>query len=152
MQIVQPSRWGKADYVYNAETGIERFKTTYFFTLCGLPLLPTGTCLVKKKRKYWWAEPRKGEKLPLDWEQGLKVWIVVAVHADGVGMGDKLVAAIFLLSSSAHSRAARSKRVRLIIFISFRSISMWNWGHVQERKARECGATIVSPEEVSNTE
>lgn len=74
----QQSRWGKADYVYDAKTGIEHFKTTYFFTLLGLPVVPTGTFLVRKKKKYWWADVRKVKQMPLDWEQVLKVWIVVA--------------------------------------------------------------------------
>lgn len=71
-------RFGKADYVFNSETGIERFKTTVFVVLLWLPLIPTGTYMVERKRRFFSNEMPVLEKLPLDWEQVLKVWIVAA--------------------------------------------------------------------------
>jgi hypothetical protein len=70
-------RFGKANRVHDPETDIERFKTTIFIVLLCFPLIPTGTYLVERNR----ALPDKVtglEKLPLDWEQVLKVWVVAA--------------------------------------------------------------------------
>lgn len=70
-------RFGKASLVYDPEINLERFKTTIFIVILCFPLIPTGTYLVEKNR----ALPDKVtglEKLPLDWEQVLKVWIVAA--------------------------------------------------------------------------
>jgi hypothetical protein len=70
-------RFGKANRVYDPQTDIERFKTTIFIVLLCFPLIPTGTYLVERKR----ALPDKLtgiEKLPLDWEQVLRVWTVAA--------------------------------------------------------------------------
>ena len=41
-------RFGKAERIYNPETGMERFKTTVFVVFLWLPLIPTGTFLVEK--------------------------------------------------------------------------------------------------------
>jgi len=46
-------RFGKADRVYNPETGMERFKTTVFILLIWFPLVPTGTFLVERKRSWF---------------------------------------------------------------------------------------------------
>ena len=70
-------RFGTANRVYDPGTDIERFKTTIFILLLCFPLIPTGTYLVERNR----ALPDKVtglEKLPLDWEQVLKVWVVAA--------------------------------------------------------------------------
>jgi hypothetical protein len=70
-------RFGKANRVYDPETDAERFKTTIFIVLLCFPLIPTGTYLVERKR----VLPDKLigiEKLPLDWEQVLRVWVVAA--------------------------------------------------------------------------
>jgi hypothetical protein len=70
-------RFGKGDYLFDRETGLERFQTTVFVVLFCFPLIPTGTYLVERKREL----PDKViglEKLRLDWEQILKVWIVAA--------------------------------------------------------------------------
>jgi len=72
-------RFGKAERVYNAQTRIERFKTTVFVVLFWLPLIPTGTFLVERKRKFLSDEMTVLERLPLDWEQVLKVWVVASV-------------------------------------------------------------------------
>jgi hypothetical protein len=71
-------RFGKAGYEYSSETGMERFKTTVFIVLFWLPLLPTGTYFVERKKEFLSSEMTVLERLPLDWEQVLKVWIVVA--------------------------------------------------------------------------
>lgn len=69
-------RFGKAERIYNPETGIERFKTTVFILLFWFPLIPTGTFLVERKREFLSSQFIVLEKLPLDWEQVLKVWVV----------------------------------------------------------------------------
>ena len=71
-------RFGKAEYNYSSETGTERFKTTVFVVLFWLPLIPSGTYLVERKREFLSNQMTVLEKLPLDWEQVLKVWIVTA--------------------------------------------------------------------------
>jgi len=43
-----------------------------------LPLIPTGTYLVERKRKFPSNEMTILKKLPLDWEQVLEVWVVAA--------------------------------------------------------------------------
>lgn len=72
------SRFGKARYVYNSETGMEQFTTTIFIVLFYFPLIPTGTYLAERKREFLSNEITFMEKLPLDWEQVLKVWVVAA--------------------------------------------------------------------------
>ena len=81
--LVHPSgigrkRFGKAEYIFTAETGMERFKTTVFIVLFWFPLIPTGTYLVERRREFVSAEITVLEKIPLDWEQVLKVWVVAA--------------------------------------------------------------------------
>ncbi len=70
--------FGKADYVYNADTGTEQFSTTIFIVLFWLPLIPSGTFRVERKRAWFSNDMTVLERLPLDWEQVLKVWIVAA--------------------------------------------------------------------------
>ena len=70
-------RFGKGNYVRDPETGLERFTTTVFVVLFYFPLIPTGTYLVERKRVAP-NELRVMEKLHLDWEQILKVWVVAA--------------------------------------------------------------------------
>jgi len=70
-------RFGKGDRTYDSATGIERFKTTVFIVLFCFPLIPTGTYLVERKRGL--PDELVGlERLRLDWEQVLKVWVVAA--------------------------------------------------------------------------
>ena len=71
-------RLGNADRVYDPETGLERFRTTVFIVLFCFPLIPTGTYLVERKRRGSPDELNVLEKLPLDWEQILKIWVVAA--------------------------------------------------------------------------
>ena len=70
-------RFGRADRVLDPETGLERFKTTVFIVLFCFPFIPTGTYVVERQP----ALPDKLtslERLPLDWEQVLRVWAVAA--------------------------------------------------------------------------
>jgi hypothetical protein len=81
MFIVHPygigrKRFGKAEHIYNPETGMERFKTPVFVVFFWLPLIPTGTFLVQRKREFLSNQMTILERLPLDWEQVLKVWVV----------------------------------------------------------------------------
>lgn len=70
-------RFGKANRVYDAQTDVERFKTTLFVVLLCFPLIPTGTYLVERKRVF--PDKLTGiERLPLDWEQVLRVWVAAA--------------------------------------------------------------------------
>jgi hypothetical protein len=71
-------RFGKAEYSYDPETKMERFKTTVFVVVFWLPLIPTGTYLVERRREFLSNEMTVLEKVSLDWEQILKVWVVAA--------------------------------------------------------------------------
>lgn len=68
-------RLGSADRTYDPETGLERFRTTVFVVLFCFPFIPRGTYFVERKRAFP-DDLTVLEKLPLDWEQVLKVWIV----------------------------------------------------------------------------
>lgn len=70
-------RFGKADKTYDVTTRLERFRTTVFVVLFWLPLIPTGTYLVERTRDLP-DDLHPLERLPLDWEQVLKVWVVAA--------------------------------------------------------------------------
>ncbi len=70
--------FGKDESSYHADSGTERFKTTVFIVLFWLPLIPTGTYLVERKRGFFSGEVTVLERRPLDWEQVLKVWVVAA--------------------------------------------------------------------------
>ena len=71
-------RFGKAERVYDPEAGMERFRTTVFVVLFWLPLIPTGTFLVARERSLLSNQLTVLKRLPLDWEQVLKVWVVAA--------------------------------------------------------------------------
>jgi hypothetical protein len=71
-------RFGKAQRTYSPEAGVERFKTTVFIVFFWLPLIPTGTFLVERKREFLSNQMTVLEKLTLDWEQVLKVWVVAS--------------------------------------------------------------------------
>jgi len=62
--------------VYDPTTRLERFKTTVFVVLIWFPLIPTGTFLVEKKRSLFSNQVTILKRVPLDWEQVLKVWVV----------------------------------------------------------------------------
>lgn len=71
-------RFGKAERIYDPETRMERFKTTVFVVLFWLPVIPTGTFLVERKRAFFSNDMTVLERLPLDWEQVLRVWVVAS--------------------------------------------------------------------------
>jgi hypothetical protein len=71
-------RFGKADRIYDQQTGVERFKTTVFLVLFWLPFIPTGPFIVERKRGLLSSQITVLERLPLDWEQVLKVWLVAS--------------------------------------------------------------------------
>lgn len=71
-------RFGKADCTYNPKTGLEQFRTTVFVVILGFPLIPTRTFRIERKRGWFSNRMTVLERLPLDWEQILKVWIVAA--------------------------------------------------------------------------
>jgi hypothetical protein len=71
-------RFGKAERTYEPETGMERFKSTVFVVLFWLPLIPSGTFLVERKRAFLSNRMTILKRLPLDWEQVLRVWVVAA--------------------------------------------------------------------------
>jgi hypothetical protein len=70
-------RFGKSGRVYDADSGSERFTTTVFILIFFFPLIPTGSYLVQRDRE-WPNKLAVLEKLPLDWEQVLSVWVVAA--------------------------------------------------------------------------
>lgn len=72
-------RFGKAGRSYDAETQTERFTTTAFFLFCWLPLIPTGTFLVERKGRFLSRKTTVLRRLPLDWEQVLRVWLGAAI-------------------------------------------------------------------------
>lgn len=72
-------RFGKAECEHDSEARRDRFVTTVFVVLFWLPLIPTGTYRVEKERGFWSSEDITVlERLPLSWEQVLKVWVVTA--------------------------------------------------------------------------
>lgn len=85
------SRYGKSNYQYDAESGIETFTTTLFFVFSGLPLIPIGTYRIEKK-KGWRYDFKIVEKVPLDWEQVLRFWVLA-----GAGVLVVLVVIRFIL-------------------------------------------------------
>jgi hypothetical protein len=78
MWSIGRARFGKARFTHDAETGKERFTTTVFTVVGFLPLIPTGTYLVERAQGSFSNPINFLEKLPLDWEQVLKVWVVAA--------------------------------------------------------------------------
>ena len=68
------ARFGKANRVFLPKTNRERFTTTVFLTLGHFPVIPLGTYRVERLKKSWRDKLIVLEKLPLDWEQVLRVW------------------------------------------------------------------------------
>ena len=71
-------RFGKAERTYDPRTGMEQFKSIVFVVLFWLPLIPIGTFLVERERAFLSNRMTVLKRLPLDWEQVLKVWVVAA--------------------------------------------------------------------------
>jgi len=69
--------YGKSQLKYDPETQLERFTTTVFVGFAGVPVVPVGTFRVRRKRRFW-SSPTAIQKLSLDWEQVLKVWLAAA--------------------------------------------------------------------------
>lgn len=67
-------RFGKADRVYNPASGLERFQTTTFIMLFWLPLIPTGTFVIERKRSFFSRRFTVLKRVPLDWRQVRRVW------------------------------------------------------------------------------
>jgi hypothetical protein len=68
---------------------MERFTTTVFVVLFWLPLIPTGTYRVQRKKQFFSSDMVILEKLPLDWTQVLGVWAVAAVSLLGLTLAYK---------------------------------------------------------------
>ena len=69
-------RFGKAGYVFDSISDLEEFSATVFIVLFWLPLIPTGTYRVRRKKQLVSPHIEVLEKLPLDWTQVLTVWLV----------------------------------------------------------------------------
>ena len=71
-------RWyfGKRDRTIESLTKIERFRTTVFILFLWFPLILTGSYLIEKQRGFFSNKIKVLSRLPLDWEQVVKVWAV----------------------------------------------------------------------------
>jgi hypothetical protein len=90
-------RYGRANYSLNTRTRMERFTTTIFVVLFWLPLIPTGTYRVQRKKQLFSSDMVVLEKLPLDWTQVLGVWAVAAVSLLGLTLAYKSLPSILNL-------------------------------------------------------
>ena len=88
-------RFGKADRVYDPASGLERFQTTIFIVLFWLPLIPTGTFVIEKKRSFFSQRFTVLRRVPLDWRQVRRVWGVTL----GALLGVILALAVLLYFS-----------------------------------------------------
>jgi hypothetical protein len=71
--------FGKGDREYDPATGMERFRTTVFVLILFFPLLPTGTYVIQKRHGFFSRKVTILKKLPIDWGQVTKVWLVALV-------------------------------------------------------------------------
>ena len=69
------SRFCKWDRTYDRDSRTEEFTTTRFFILFQFPLVPLGTYRVRKRKGLFW-KAEVLEKLPLNWNQVLWVWML----------------------------------------------------------------------------
>jgi len=97
-------RFGKGDRVYDPKTASERFKTTVFIVLFCFPLIPTGTYIVQRNRESP-LDLTSLERLPLDWEQVLRVWVVAT---------GSILAFIWLIRILSHLNTLRELVQRLL--------------------------------------
>lgn len=72
-------RFGKADYIRIPEAKMERFRTTVFLIFFWFPLVPRGTYLIERPRRFFSNQFRVLEKLPLDWAQVLRIWVFCGI-------------------------------------------------------------------------
>lgn len=70
-------RFCKGAYSFDPSTETEEFTTTVFILIFWLPLIPTGTYRVSRNKKSLFSQMRGIEKLPLNWEQVMQVWLVM---------------------------------------------------------------------------
>jgi hypothetical protein len=70
---------------------MEKFTTTIFVVLFWLPVVPTGTYRVQRKKQFFSSDMIVLEKLPLDWTQVLGVWAVTAVSLLGLTLTFKFL-------------------------------------------------------------
>ena len=84
------AHFGKANRVLLPNTKRERFTTTFFFLFIFFPLVPLGTYRVERLKKDWRHKIIILERLPLDWEQVLRVWVVASAILLAVTIAVKL--------------------------------------------------------------
>ena len=88
-------RYGRGHRSLESSTSIECFTTTVFLVVFWIPLIPIGTYLVEGKQSSWFdwylqKQLKVLDKLPLDWEQVLKIWIVSVIVFWGLASAVKL--------------------------------------------------------------
>lgn len=84
-------RYGKSNYLFNPVSRMEKFTTTIFVVLFWLPVVPTGTYRVQRKKQLFLSDMIVLEKLPLDWTQVLGVWAVTAISLLGLTLTVKFL-------------------------------------------------------------
>lgn len=67
-------RFLKWDYAFDPASGYEAFTTTVFIVLFWLPLIPTGTFRVRRKKSLPAGGIEVLDRLPLNWTQVSAVW------------------------------------------------------------------------------
>jgi hypothetical protein len=78
-QLSRHRTWyGKRNRALLPNTQRERFTTTFFICFEYVPLVPVATYRIERLRSRWRDKVIILEKLPLDWEQVLRVWIATA--------------------------------------------------------------------------
>ena len=68
--------YGKRDRIFLDQTKRERFTTTVFYSFYYVPIIPIATYRVERLRPS--GKIIVLEERPLDWEQVLRAWVVVA--------------------------------------------------------------------------
>ncbi len=77
------ARFCKWDRIYDPDSRTEEFTTTRFFILLQFPLIPLGTYRVRRKKGFF-EKAQILEKLPLNWNQVLWVWMLALLVLLGV--------------------------------------------------------------------
>jgi hypothetical protein len=70
-------RFCEGRYSFDSASGIEEFTTTIFVILLWLPLIPTGTYRVRREKGVRPIQINAIQRLPLDWGQVAKVWLLM---------------------------------------------------------------------------
>ena len=76
--LIGRDRFGKANYSFDPATRMETFDTTIFILFFWLPLIPTASYRVTRRKEFLSDEFDVIERLPLQWEQVLTIWIVAS--------------------------------------------------------------------------